>query len=252
MRRNLLSFVMIVATAICAAQGNKGPSASFDVAPEKPKDKMASFTMLHNQPAVMIVLPYAPATVLSAMKEYEINCLRPEKKQSNEYVAFDKTTLMKNNTKDASMIFRIGSTDVQQKEGSVVYLLLDALIDKGDDAGTIYRFNANDAMDYMNNLAVAVNMIHLDRQLKTYTALIKKEERKQEKCVSRCEKLTKQKATIQQKMAQNKKSAVNRDRRLGNRLTESQHALALHKTNIEKQRADIELLNSRKKGSGNK
>jgi hypothetical protein len=243
---------MIITAVFGAAQGNKGPSASFDIVQAQPKTKAATFTMLNNQPAVMIVLPYAPATVISAMQEYEINCLRSKKKQSNEYVAFDKTALMRNNNKDASLTFNVGTIDLEQKEASVVYLLLNARVDKGDDAGTIYRFRANDAIDYMNNLVVAIEMINLDRQIKAYTANVKKEERLQKKCINRCDKLSNQKEAIQQKLAQQRQSAINKDRKISLRLTESQHALALHKANVEKQRTDLQLLNNQKKGFTNK
>ncbi|HYH13837.1 MAG TPA: hypothetical protein VD794_01365, partial [Flavisolibacter sp.] len=96
MRRYFLSLSMLMAVTFVFAQGQNASPTSFDFGHEK-KATAASLTSLNNQPAVMVLLPYAPATVLSAMTEYEVNCYRPKKKQSTAYVAFDNTAIMKNN-----------------------------------------------------------------------------------------------------------------------------------------------------------
>jgi len=181
------------------------------------------------------------------MEEYEINCYRAVKRQSNAYVAFDKTALMKNNKKGASLIFNIGPADMQHPDQSVVYLLLNTWMDRGEHAGTVHRFDANDAIAYLDNLAVVVQMINLDHQIKANMAKLKKEEGFEKRCAKRCDRLGDRKAAMQQKLAQNKQGAIKRDQRLEMRLTASQHALALHKANVEKQRADILLLTSKKK-----
>lgn len=186
------------------------------------------------------------------MEEYEINSYRPKKKQSSAYVAFDNTALIKNNKKGASLIFKVGPVDLQRQDQSVVYLLLNTPIDKGDYIGIVNRFNANDAMAHLDNLAVAIQLINLDHQIKTHTAKLKKEEQLQERCEKRCDRLSDRKKAMQQKLAQNKASATNRDRKLSLRLTENQNALALHKAIIEKQRTDLTQLTHQKKRFQNK
>lgn len=246
MRRYFLSFGMIIAAVCVFAQGQKGPSASFEVI-KKSKGASASLTTLNNQPAVMVVLPYAPATVLRAMEEYEINCYRSEKKQSDAYVAFDKTALMQNNKKGAPLIFNVGSADPQREDQSIVYLLLNTPVDKGDYAGSVHKYDANEALAYLENLAVAVQVINIDHQIKANMAKLKKEEKLQERYAKRCDRLSDEKKENEEKIAQNKPSAVKRDQRLELRLTESQSELALHKTTAEKKRADVTNLTNQKK-----
>lgn len=232
MRRSVLSFVLILISAFVLGQEQKSSTASY--------------VILEKQPAAMIVLPYSQDVVLDAMKEFEINAYKSKKNQSTAYQAFDNTDLMKKNDKGAPMVFQVGPID-NQRDKSVVYLMLDAPIEKGDYAGTVNEFALNDALAYLDNLSVAVGIIGLDRQIKEYTAQLHKVENVQERCAKKCERLEDRKMAMQEKLAQNKKSSVsNKDHRLDQRLKESQEDLAMQKATADKHRADLASLTNQR------
>lgn len=231
MRRSILSIALILVSAFVLAQEQKRYSASY--------------VILEKQPAAMIVLPYAQSVVVDAMKEYEISAYKSKKKQSTAYQSFDNTTLMQKNDKDASLVFQVGPMD-NRKDQSVVYLMLNSSNDRINYNGTASQFELNDALAYLDNLSVAVGIIGMDRQIKEYTAKLHKVENVQERCAKKCDRLEDRKMAMQEKLAQNKKSVINKDHRLDQRLKESQEDLALQKATADKQRADLAVLNNQR------
>jgi hypothetical protein len=237
---------MIFFTAFAFAQGLKVSTASFANLNNKPTSTAASAAIFDKQPAAMIVLPYTSSVVLDAMAEYEARSYGSNKKQSSAYQSFDKTALMQNNKKGAPLIFKVGPIDFRQPDQTIVYLLLDAPIENGDHAGKVNHFASEDAISYLNNLAVAIQLINLDNQIKMYTAQVRKADRQQDRCAKRCDRLGNRKENIEQKLTQNKRGVANRDRRLEARLDASQSALALQKATAEKHRTNLTSLNSQR------
>lgn len=243
MRRNILLFTLTLVSAFVFGQEQKRSSTSFAIPGQK--SVSASLVILEQQPAAMIVVPYSPSVVIDAMKEYELSAYKSKKKQSTAYQAFDNTELMKKNENDASLVFNVGPMNLQ-KDQSVIYLMLNSSIDKGDNAGAANHFELTDAIAYLNNLSVAVGVISLDRQIKDYTAKLKKVEHMEERYTKRCDRLVDKKMSIQDKVALHKKSSVNKDHRLDVRLKESQDDLAFQKATADKQRSDLASLTNQR------
>jgi hypothetical protein len=231
MRRSALTFILMAASGFVLGQEQKSTSASY--------------VILEKQPAAMIVLPYSPSVVMDAMKEYEINAYKSKKNQSTAYQSFDNTALVTKIDKDASLVFQVGSMD-NKNDQSVVYLMLNTPDNNGDYDRTVSQLEINDALSYLDNLSVAVGIIGLDRQIKEYTAQLRKVENVQGKTAKKCDRLEDKQVAMQEKLAQNKKVIFHRDQKIDKRLKESQEDLAFQKATADKHRADLALLTNQR------
>jgi hypothetical protein len=117
--------------------------------------------------AVMIDLPYAPAVVESALTDYLSKTTIKEQKNATGFLLSCNTLLVKNNIKGAEIVFQVGAKDYSRTNESVIYLKLNSNVQSSDNYGsTENHFDMSDAMNYLENLAIAIRPYATDMQLK--------------------------------------------------------------------------------------
>jgi hypothetical protein len=120
------------------------------------------------QPAALIYLPYAPKVVELALSDYLSKISNSHQRGNDSFLLSESTLLVKNNISNADMYFEIGVKDNQHPNESVVYLKLNSFSrDLNDRAtNTPVRFDMQQAKDYLDNLAVAIQPYAANMQVK--------------------------------------------------------------------------------------
>jgi hypothetical protein len=117
--------------------------------------------------AVMIDLPYAPEVVKQALTDYLSKTTKEEQKTATGFLLSRNTLLVKNNFKEADMVFEIGPKDYSHPNETVIYLKLNSDVQNSNNGGyTVHHFDMNNAKSYLNNLSVAIKPYATDLQIK--------------------------------------------------------------------------------------
>lgn len=120
------------------------------------------------QPAALIYLPYAPKVVELALSDYLSKTSNSHQSGNDSFQLSESTLLVKNNISNADMCFEIGAKDNQHPNESVVYLKLNSFSrDLNDRAtNTPISFDMQQAKDYLDNLAIAIQPYAVALQMK--------------------------------------------------------------------------------------
>jgi hypothetical protein len=195
-----------------------------------------------------IVLPHAPGTVKEALRAYLQSSDMPSREKTR-YASFQNTALMESNARLLNMTFRVGPTEPNSETSTTVYLLRNPGAEKGPYGTSTPQFSQKEAEDFLNNLALVVDDYaknSIEEQITLTTTAVKRGEVMVKKCTQRCDRLNSRKEIVQQRAAQNRRSAIRRNQSLARRLTESQNALAYERGLLEQQRSSLSQLSSQK------
>ncbi len=155
------------------------------------------------QPAAVIELPYPPSVVNGAMSEY---LSKKGKSRSNDikgFITFRNTQPVQSDSVNADLYFKTEHKSKKEKEVTVVSLLLMP-IESQINTGNLHYLTMDDAKDYLNGLATAIDAYNLELTIKDQNDVIIKAEAKYKSLANEGEDLENKRTSIEKKIADNK------------------------------------------------
>jgi hypothetical protein len=232
MKQTILSFCMLLLSVCVFGQARDGTAAYRQTS--------------KGQPVAMIYLPYAPEVVIAAMDHYKAQDYRAGKVQSKAYQSFQNTLLVQNNVHYADMIFKVGLKDIEDQNVSVLYLMLNAPIEHVNHSGTEHHFDMQQAIGYLDNLALAIRSYAFDKQIKQQTSVLGRAEANQVRTVNQGNKMNSRKAHMYNRVVNLNRGSHYKSDRLNLHIIENQAAQVTQKAEIERQKQDLILLTSQR------
>ena len=111
---------------------------------------------LNSESKVLINLPYSSDVVVSALSDYLSKSGKKQQNAAQGYLLSANTLLVKRNKADADLHFAIDNKSANNKYASVIYLKLQSTVSEDNFRETTVNFDRNDAQDYLDNLAIAI------------------------------------------------------------------------------------------------
>jgi hypothetical protein len=195
------------------------------------------------QPCVMIVLPYSPQVVIAAMENYKYEKQNDKERATypKNYQPFRETSLIRNNP-NTDLLFEIGLKNADNKNISVVYLMLTSPSVEDNNSGKQTRFDMEQAKAYLDNLANAIQTYALGQQIKLQISELSKANAKQLGLLADGYKLDAKKADLLLKPLSDSKRSVDRRKLLDQQIAENKSSQVVQELEIEKQKADLRTL----------
>lgn len=156
------------------------------------------------QPAAVIELPYPPSFVDAAMNDY---LSKKGKSRSNDikgFATFRNTSPVQNDSVNADLYFKTERKSRKEKEVTVISLLVVMPMDEQTNAGNLHYLDMNDAKNYLNDLAYAIDAYNLELTIRDQNDAVMKAEAKYKTLVNDGEELEKKRIAIDKKIADNK------------------------------------------------
>lgn len=230
MKKMSLSFCMILLSAFVFGQARNGTAEYHNT--------------LYKQPAAMICLPYSPNVVAEAMLHYKDVGDKPGKASSKMHQSFQNTLLIQNNVSQEDLIFKIGLKESGNKNNTAVYLMLESPIANAYSSRAVYRLDMGQAIDYLDNLAIAIHSYALDKQIIQQAFELDQTTTKQSKLIKMENKLNSRKNDLHQKFAeQDSRDGIRRKEKCERRITVNNAAQITLRNAIIKQKNDLVVLN---------
>lgn len=203
----------------------------------------ARFNQVLQQPYAMILLPYSPEVVLAAMKNYRNEEPSSKERKANPkiYQSFQETSLIRYNP-NADLTFEIGLKNPNNKNISVLYLLLNSPTEENNYFGNQVHFDVEQAKAYLDNLAIAILTYAVNKQIELQTSELGKANKRQFDLVNHGSELANSKAALLLNPLTNNERNINRIAALDRQISENQSAQAIQALEIEKQKSDLKAL----------
>src|SRR4051794_32179999 len=106
--------------------------------------------------AAFIELPYPPSVVDTVMSEYLSKKGKSRGNNIKGFITFRNTQPVQNDSVNADLYFKMERKSRSEKEVTVVFLLLMP-IEAQTNTGNRHHLSMDDAKDYLNGLATAIN-----------------------------------------------------------------------------------------------
>lgn len=213
------------------------------------KESIAVFQAITmSQPVVMLHLPYAPVVTERAFKDYLSKISKKDQKEAINYQLSTNTVLVKNNFSNADMHFFIGRGNSQNKNESVIYLKLNSFTRYENTLDSnVINFDMQEAKDYLNNLAIAIQPYAADLQKKLQQKDLANSQKKYSVLTNEGNKLETKRKTIDFRISDNRKGKkidrLAREKDLNNmKINENLVARTNLNADITKQMAALALL----------
>jgi len=155
--------------------------------------------------AAVIELPYSPDIVKDAMNDYLSKKGRSKGIDIKGFTTFRNTQPAGNKTDNADIYFKVERKSRQEKEVSVISLLLTVPKEGPATATTIKYMNMEQAKAYLNELAPAIIAYDLELRIKEQNEAVIKSESKYKGLTDDGADLEKKRAGIEDKARDNKK-----------------------------------------------
>jgi hypothetical protein len=196
------------------------------------------------QPHAMIFLPYSPQIVIAAMENYqnEKQSIKERVANPKNYQSFQETSLIRNNRSGADLIFQIGLKSADNKNASVIYLMLNSPAVDNNGSGKDIRFDVEEAKAFLDNLAIAIRTYALNEQIKLQTSEFSKANKRQLDLIAYGNKLDAKKAGLLLKPLSNDKRNMRRNQLLDHQIAENKFSRDIQKLEVEKQLKDLKIL----------
>jgi hypothetical protein len=196
------------------------------------------------QPHAMIFLPYSPEIVIAAMENYrcEKQSIKERIAHPKNYQSFDETSLIRDNRDYADLIFQIGLKSAGNKNASVLYLMLNSPAVNDNGSGKGIRFDMEQAMTFLDNLAIAIRTYALDEQIKLQASEFSKANKKQLDLIAYGTKLDSKKEGLLLRPLSNDRRNMKRNQLLDRQIAENKFSQDVQKLEIEKQQTDLKIL----------
>lgn len=155
------------------------------------------------QPAAIIELPYAPSVVNAAMSDYLSKKGKSRKDDVKGFSAFRNTEPVPGDSVNADLYFKTERKSRKEKEVTMVSLLVMPA-DAQTNASNLHYLGMNDAKNYLNDLALAIDAYNLELTIKDQNDAVIKAEAKYKSLINEGEDLDKKRTAIDKKIADNK------------------------------------------------
>ena len=157
-----------------------------------------------HQSAAVIELPYAPDIVRAALNEYLSRKGRSKATDLKGFTTFRNTQPLANDSANADLYFKIERKSRQDKEISVVSLLLTTPQEVTVTSNTVHHLNMEEAKTYLNDLGPAVEAYNLELLIKEQNADIISAESRYKNLVDDGTGLQRKKEDLERKIEQNR------------------------------------------------
>jgi hypothetical protein len=155
------------------------------------------------QPAAVIELRYAPSIVNAAMDDYLSKKGKSRANDIKGFSTFRNTQPLQNDSVNADLYFKTERKSRKEKEVTVVSLLVLPNTQQ-TNAGNLHYLDMNDAKDYLNGLAMAIDAYNLELTIKDQNDAVIKAEAKYKNLTNEGEDLENKRTGIEKKIADNK------------------------------------------------
>lgn len=153
------------------------------------------------QPAAVIELPYNPDVVKAALNEYLSKKGKAKGSDLKGFVTYRNTQPLQSDSANADLFFKVERKSRQDKEVSVVSLLL-AMPSQGMVSNVRY-LNMEEAKTYLNELAPTIESYNLELLVKDQNERVIKAENKYKDLVQNQADLEKKRADTEKKIQEN-------------------------------------------------
>ena len=185
MKKIMFSFSLLLIASIVCGQAQDG----------------AVVYQKSQQPAAVIELPYSPDVVSDALNDY---LSKKGKSKSNDlkgFTTYRNTQVMPYDSANADLYFKVERKSRQEKETSVVSLLLT--IPKEGTAANVHYLNMEQAKAYLNELVPAIEAYNLELLIKEQNEKVIKSESKYKDLSDEGADLEKKRIGIEKKIVDN-------------------------------------------------
>jgi hypothetical protein len=155
------------------------------------------------QPAAVIELPYPPSVVDAAMNDYLSKKGRSRSNDIKGFSTFRNTQPVPADTVNADLYFKTERKSRKEKEVTVVSLLVMPTEGQANMAN-LHFLDMNDAKNYLNDLASAIDAYNLELTIKDQNEAVIKAETKYKNLVTDGDDLEKKRNAIDKKITDNK------------------------------------------------
>jgi hypothetical protein len=155
------------------------------------------------QSAAVIELPYSLSVVNAAMNDYLSKKGRSRKDDVKGFSTFRNTQPLQNDSLNADLYFKAERKSRKEKEITMVSLLVMPT-DAQSNASNLHYLGMNDAKNYLNDLAVAIDAYNLELTIKDQNDAVIKAEAKYKNLTNEGEDLENKRTAIEKKIADNK------------------------------------------------
>jgi hypothetical protein len=155
------------------------------------------------QPAAVIELPYPPSVVDAAMNDYLSKKGRSRSNDIKGFSTFRNTQPVSTDTVNADLYFKTERKSRKEKEVTVVSLLVMPS-EAQTNTGNLHYLDMNDAKNYLNDVAAAIEAYNLELTIKDQNDAVTKAETKYKGLVNDGDDLEKKRTAIDKKIADNK------------------------------------------------
>jgi hypothetical protein len=156
-----------------------------------------------SHPAAVIELPYPPGVVNDAMSDYLSKKGKSKGNDIKGFITYRNTQPVQNDSSNADLYFKTEHKSSREKEVTVVSLLL-MTPDAQASTGTIRYLGVEEAKNYLNGLATAIEAYDLELSIKTQNDGLIKAEAKYKTLANEGDDLEKKRKAIETKIIDNK------------------------------------------------
>jgi hypothetical protein len=155
------------------------------------------------QAAAVIELPYPPSVVAAAMNDYLLKKGKSRGSDIKGFSTFRNTEPVQRDSSNADLYFKTERKSRKEKEVTVVSLLLMPT-EAQTNTGSLHYLSMDDAKNYLNDLALAIDAYNLELAIKNQNDAVIKAETKYKNLTNDGEDLEKKRSALDKKIADNK------------------------------------------------
>ncbi|ANE50925.1 hypothetical protein [Flavisolibacter tropicus] len=188
MNRTILLFCLLLTISIAYGQAQKG-SVSYQK---------------RQQTAAVIELPYTPNIVMAALNDYLSKKGRSKSTDLKGFTTYRNTTPVANDSTNADLYFKVERKSRQDKETTIVSLLLTMPSDETTNPTNQHYLNMDEAKVYLNELTPAIEAYNLELQIKDQNGAVTAAEDRYKNLTNEGSNLEKRKEELDKKIHNNK------------------------------------------------
>jgi hypothetical protein len=189
MKRTIFSFCMVLISCLIYGQAREG-------AVEYQKSQ---------QPAAVIELPYSPDIVKAAMSDYLSKKGKSKGTDLKGFTTYRNTQSLQSDSANADLYFKVERKSRKEKETSVLSLLLTMPKDDAANSNNLHFLNMEQAKNYLNDLAPAIEAYNLELVIKDQNKSVMKAESKFKSLNDEGNDLEQKRLAIERKIQDNKR-----------------------------------------------
>lgn len=170
----------------------------------------------NQQPAAFIELPYETHIINEAMNDYLSKKGKSRVDDLKGFTTYRNTQLIGKDSVNADLYFKVERRNKQEKEVSIIYLLLTMPKESPVTVNNVHHLNMAQAKTYLNELAPAIEAYNLELLIKHQNESIIRSENKFKNLMDDASDLEKKRVTVENNILENKQNQKNQQSDLEN------------------------------------